>query len=329
MPLDKPLTHPVYEKGTFQGRVIKTQSGFYTVETEDGPIVSQISGRLKASREDQPITADLVALGDFVTTERQEDGSGFIVDVHQRQHTLSRVASTMAAGTAAESEQIIIANCDQAIFVLAAKNPRPQPRMLDRLLVAAEKAKIPSIVICVNKIDLVKREQAEALFAPYIDIGYQVIFLSVKEALGIHALRDALANKVSVLTGPSGVGKSSLLNALQPGLTLQTAHVSDANAKGRHTTRFSQLVALDEGGYMADTPGIRAIAPWDVEPDELDHYYREISQHVPNCRFTDCSHMHEPGCAVRKAVQNGEITEERYESYLRMREELEEQYVYL
>ncbi len=322
-------TQPVYEPKTFAGRVVKTQSGFYTVETEEGPVTSQITGRLKEIKEDTHLTRDLVALGDFVTVDRQADGSGIITAVHPRQNALSRVAANPAAGTAAEMEQIIIANCDQAIFVLAATQPKPQPRGLDRLLVTAEKAEIDTIIICVNKIDLLKPDQAEALFSLYRDIGYSVLYTSTVMDEGIPALRAALQGKVSVFTGPSGVGKSSLLNAIQPGLTLQTADVSNANQKGRHTTRFSQLIALDEGGYVADTPGIRSIAPWDIEPDELDHYFREMRPFVPDCRFADCTHMHEPGCAVLAALQRGDITQQRYDSYLRLREELEDQYVYL
>ena len=200
--------------------------------------------------------------------------------------------------------------------------------MLDRLLVAAEKAEIESIVICVNKSDLAKPEQTLKQFQVYANLDYQVLYTSVQDNTGIDALREILKDKISVFTGPSGVGKSSLLNAIQSGLQLQTANISQANQKGRHTTRFSQLIPLEHGGYVADTPGIRALAPWDVEPHELDTYFREIAARVEDCRFADCSHLREPGCAVRVALESGEITPERYDSYLRLREELEEQYVY-
>lgn len=332
MPEELIYNHPVFEPKTFEGRVISSQSGFYTVETPEGPITSQITGRLKEIKEDSPLTSDLVALGDFVVVDRQVDGSGSITEVKPRQHVLSRVASDPSAGTAAEREQIIISNCDQAIFVLAAAHPDPQPRMLDRLLVAAEKAEIPSIVICINKIDLLpdpERAELEAIFKLYQEMGYLLLYTSAKTGANIEALRETLRDKVSVFTGSSGVGKSSLLNAVHEGLRLQTSEVSEAHFKGRHTTRFSQLIPLPWGGYVADTPGIRAIAPWDVEPDELDHYFREISPHVANCRFTDCSHIHEPGCAVREAIDNGQIAKARYESYLRLRDELESLYIYL
>ena len=317
------------EEENLSGLVTKTQSGFFTVKTPAGDVVSHISGRLKLpEKEPEKYSSDLVALGDRVTIEKQEDGSGVIVSVEERHNVLSRVAPSSAVGTSAESEQIIIANCDQAVFVFAAAQPRPQPRMLDRLLVAAEKAELESIVICVNKMDLVKPKKAEKLFKLYADIGYTVLYVSAKTGSNIDQLKNVLKEKISVFTGPSGVGKSSLLNAIQPGLKLQTSDVSQAHNKGRHTTRFSQLMPLPNGGYVADTPGIRAVAPWDVEPGELDSYFREIKPLVASCRFADCSHIHEPGCSVREAVEAGTVSEERYDSYLRLREGLEEQYVY-
>jgi ribosome biogenesis GTPase / thiamine phosphate phosphatase len=312
-----------------RGLVIKTQSGFFTVQTEVDKVVCQIVGRLKEVKEDSPFTTDIVALGDYVHIERQADGSGTIVEVEERQHTLSRVATSSAVGTSAENEQIIITNCDQAIFVFAAEQPKPQPRMLDRLLVAAEKAQIESIVICVNKIDIASMEETRSLFQVYEDIGYLVLYTSTETQQGLDVLKKTLQGKVSVFTGPSGVGKSSLMNSVYPGLKLRTAHVSDFHHKGRHTTRFSQLIPLEGGGYVADTPGIRSLAPWDVEPDELDSYFREFRAYVPDCQFADCMHIHEPKCAVRKALAEGKISATRYDSYLRLREELEEQYVYL
>lgn len=306
------------------GLVVRTQSGFYRVKTAFDTVMCQVAGRLKDTDE---LTSDLVALGDYVVIERhEEDDKGTIVEVLERQTILSRVDPSSAVGTSAEKEQIMIANCDQTVFVMAAAQPQPQPRMLDRLLVAAEKGRIPSIAICVNKIDLV--EDARTLFQVYESIGYTVVYVSAKTHVGMDALRDLLKDKVSVFTGPSGVGKSSLLNVIQPGLKLETSHISQANQKGRHTTRFSQLIPLEIGGYVADTPGIRSLAPWDIEPHELDSYFREIRPFVENCRFADCTHHHEPGCAVREAVDRGDISPQRYDSYLRMREELEEQYVY-
>ncbi len=309
--------------------MIRTQSGFFTVQTDQGIYVAQLRGKLK---EDYKET-DLVALGDRVKIEplpiEADQVNAVIVEVAPRQRVLSRVAPSSAVGTSAEREQVIIANPDQAIFVFAAAHPAPHTRMLDRFLVAAEKAEIPEIRICVNKVDLVA-DRAEVLnkFGVYERIGYPLLLVSAKTGEGLDALREALAGKISVFTGPSGVGKTSLLNAIEPDLGRRVSEVSRATTKGRHTTRYSELVPLASGGYIADTPGIRSISPWDVEPDELDGYYIEIAPHVAACRFQDCTHAHEPGCAVRAAVARGEISPERYDSYLRLREELEEQYVY-
>jgi ribosome biogenesis GTPase len=328
----EPKVHPVYEVTTLHGLVVRTQSGFYTVQTPEGLIISQAAGRLKEQKEDSPLTRDVVALGDYVTLERQADGAGFITEVQARRHVLSRVDPSSPVGTSAENEQIILANCDQAIFVLAAAQPAPQPRMLDRLLVVAEKAQLASIVIVLNKIDLLKDPgPLQAQMAPYLQMAYTLLYVSAKTGQGLEDLRGLMAGKVSVVTGPSGVGKSSLLNAAYPQLTLQTGHISQSTQKGKHTTRFSQLIPLEGqgGGYVADTPGIRAIAPWDVEPDELDSYYRDLRPWVSQCRFRDCMHLNDPGCAIRAAVEAGHISPARYESYVRLREELEAEYVYL
>lgn len=309
------------------GLVIRTQSGFFTVQTPHGPIVCQLRGKLKEEYKD----TDLAAVGDRVTLETQPDGTGTITQVEERQRVLSRVAPSSAVGTSAEREQVIIANPDQAVFVFAAAHPSPHVRMLDRFLVAAEKASIPEIRVCVNKLDLVKGAQLEvieAAFAPYARIGYPVLYASANTGEGIEDLRQLVTGKISVFTGPSGVGKTSLLNAIEPDLGRRVNAVSAATTKGRHTTRYSELIPLAGGGYIADTPGIRAISPWDVEPDELDGYYIDIAPHVAECKFPDCTHTHEPGCGVLEAVKRGEVTAERYDSYLRLRAELEAQYVY-
>jgi ribosome biogenesis GTPase len=314
------------------GLVTRTQSGFFTVQTPEGPIICRIRGTLK----EQYLRTDPVALGDQVTIERipieADTVGGVIVDVQERERAFSRVAprSGSRVGTSEESEQVIIANLDQAIFVFAAANPKPNGRLLDRFLVAAEKAKIPEIRICVNKMDLVAKKPGSTydLFGIYERIGYPVLYVSAEERRGIDELRDLLVGKISVFTGPSGVGKTSLLNAIEPDLGRRVNAVSQVTTKGKHTTRYSELVPLAEGGYIADTPGIRTVSPWDVEPNELDGYYIEIAQRVPDCKFPDCTHIHEPGCAVLAAVEQDAISEARYDSYLRLREMLEAEYVY-
>ncbi len=174
-----------------------------------------------------------------------------------------------------------------------------------------------------NKIDLVAPNKAEEVFNVYEQLNYHVIYTSAKTGTGVDALRERLAGKISVLAGSSGVGKSSLLNAIQPGLGLQVREVSEATEKGLHTTRHVELRSLDIGGYVADTPGIRSLALFDLEPGELDAYFPEIAQFVPDCQFSDCTHRHEPNCAVQAALKGGVISPERYESYLRLREEHE------
>ncbi|NDJ86861.1 MAG: ribosome small subunit-dependent GTPase A, partial [Chloroflexi bacterium] len=303
---------------TLTGRVIRTQSGFFTVETDHGNFTCQISGKLKNSvqrsvSKDTEQRGDLVALNDLVTIAPYDTNQAAIVDVTPRRNVLSRVAPGASVGTSAESEKIILANTDQVIIVLAARKPSPKPRALDRLLVIAEKAEIPSIVICITKMDLDKKGQVRETFKLYEEIGYPVYYVSAlsEGQPGVDAFRNVLIRdeyQVSVLTGPSGVGKSTLLNALEEGLRLETKSVSDATTKGRHTTRFSQLIKLEAGGYVADTPGIRSIAPWDIEPEELDGYYIEFRPFVERCKFADCSHVHEPGCAVIAAVEAGEIS---------------------
>lgn len=306
-------------KKQFEGRVIKALSGFFTVETPEGPIVSQIPGRLKQTRRE----TDIVAAGDWVTITLNEDGTGTIEDVAERTAVLAR---SRPAGSyrqlQQDREQVLVANPDQLVFVFATKKPAPNPRKLDRYLVLAEMNKLPAI-ICVNKIDLASRQQAEELFGLYAEIGYAVVYTSAKSGEGIDKLRSLLSGKLSVLTGSSGVGKTSLLNALQPQLGLKVRSVSQATGKGLHTTRATELFPLAEGGYVADTPGIRGLALFDVEPWELDAYFREIAPLVADCQFSDCSHRHEPKCAVRTAVAAGKIAPVRYDSYLRLREEHE------
>ncbi len=312
------------------GLVIRTQSGFFTVQTDKGPIICQLRGKLTEKQKE----TDLVTLGDRVTIERlpvqADQVGGVIMAVAERERVLSRVAPSSAVGTSAEREQVIIANPEQAVFVFAATQPDPRVRMLDRFLVAAEKARIPHICVCVNKIDLVAEDPAptRARFDVYAGIGYPVLYVSAHTGEGVPALRETLAGKLSVFTGPSGVGKTSLLNAIEPGLGRRVLAVSQTTTKGRHSTRYSELVPLAGGGYVADTPGIRAISPWDVEPEELDAYFIEIAPHVATCRFQDCTHTHEPNCGVLAALERGDISRARYESYLRLREMLDEEYVY-
>ncbi len=290
------------------GLITRAQSGFFTVETGAGAVVCGLRGRIKRG----PRAGDLAAVGDRVRITRLADGSGVIEEVEPRRRAIVRF-DPRPQGI---YQQVLLANCDQAVFVFACTHPNPKLRMLDRFLVIAEKQKIPSIIVA-NKIDLV--DAPKNIFGLYESIGYRVIYASAKTLAGVEELRAALVHKLSALAGPSGAGKSSLLNALQPGLGLAVNEISEAMGKGKHTTVSRQLHPLAEGGYVADTPGWKSLALWDTEPEEMDAYFPELAPLVAGCQFSDCTHIHEPGCAVLAALKDGSIHLERYESYLRLR----------
>ncbi|MBI5081970.1 MAG: ribosome small subunit-dependent GTPase A [Chloroflexi bacterium] len=302
------------------GLIIKAQSGFFTVHTEHGNVVCKLRGRLKQKK----LESDLATVGDRVTISLLDDGTGMIETVGERTRALTR-RKPSPKGRAArggvtddQHESIIIANPDQAVFVFACAQPAPHLGMLDRFLVVAEANHIPPI-ICANKNDLVSPEESEKLFGGYRAIGYTVIYTSAITGVGVDTLRESLNEKISVLTGPSGVGKSSLLNAIQPQLGITVKKVSEATQKGRHTTVHPELIPLNGGGWVADTPGVRALALYDIDKYELDGYFRDIYLYVDHCACNNCTHSQESGCAVRAAVERGEIQSRRYESYLRIR----------
>ena len=294
-----------------QGLVIRSLAGYMTVRTAQGDVLCRVRGRLRRGRAE----GDLVAVGDQALIEIHEDGSGSIAQVLPRKSVLSRQLS----GVNYEYQQILLANPDQVLFVFACAQPDPSLRMLDRFLVVAEKQQIPAVIVA-NKLDLVTREHAQALFEVYRRIGYDLIYTSTLTGEGIPELKSRLQGKLNSMAGPSGVGKTSLLNSLQPGLAQEVGAVSRGlTGKGMHTTQVKQLFPLDAGGYLADVPGLRTLALWDIQGEELDAYFREIAPLVPECQFNDCTHSHEPGCAVRKAAEEGRIDPRRYDSYLRLR----------
>jgi ribosome biogenesis GTPase len=297
------------ESGNLEGMIIRAQSGFFGVKTEQGIITTKLRGRLTQG----PQETDAAAVGDRVQISLLDDGSGIIEEIQPRERVLSRRAPGRR-----EVEQVIVANPDQAVFVFSCAEPDPNFRMLDRLLVVSEREEIPAI-ICANKIDLVKPRSAKAEFGEYVGLGYGVIYTSAKTGKGVRSFKKALTGKLSVLSGPSGAGKSSLLNAVQPGLGLRTKDVSRATGKGQHTTVVPELIPLQGGGYVADTPGLKAFALWDIEPEEVDGYFPEFRDLVAQCAFSDCTHVHEPNCAIIDAVERGVISPERYDSYLRIR----------
>jgi ribosome biogenesis GTPase len=261
-----------------------------------------------------------LAVGDRVLLQQDESGATAIAEILPRRSRLARRAPGGGHG-----ERVVAANVDQVVVVFAAANPEPHPRMLDRFLVIAEANDLQARIV-INKVELVGGvDEARKRWIDYERAGYTIHYTSVKEREGLEALHDALAGKVSVLTGPSGVGKSSLLNAMFEGLDLRVGEISESVNKGRHTTVGGFLHPLpgDEGGYVADTPGLREVGMWALSPTELDQCFPELRPFLEGCRFADCRHSVEPDCAVRDAVSRGDVSLARYESFIKLREELE------
>jgi len=293
------------------GLVTRLQAGFYTVQVDDREITCRLRGRHKKNR----LNEDIVAVGDRVEIHLLKDGSGVIEEIQPREKIFFR----MAPSARGDYKQILLANPDQVMLVFSCADPEPSLRMLDRFLVITEKQDIP-VVIVANKVDIVGIRAARKLFAEYPQIGYEILFTSAKKKRNIDKLKKCLTGKISALSGPSGVGKSSLLNQVQPNLGLSIGRLKKTSSKkGRHTTVVRQLFPLDEGGFVADMPGLRSLSLWDTEPEELDGYFPEIRGLVADCRFNDCSHINEPDCAVKQAVEDGKISPQRYDSYVRLR----------
>lgn len=292
------------------GIVVRYQSGFYTIETSRGNITCGLRGRLKR----RTFRGDVISIGDSVSISLLPEGKGMIEVIKPRDTELARLAPTPRG----DYRQILLANPDQIVAVFACASPEPRLRMLDRFLVIAEKQGLRALIIA-NKVDLVGRRAAREFFSIYPPLGYRVIYTSASTGEGVEELHKALTGRVSALAGPSGVGKSSLMNLVQPGLGLAVREVSARNERGRHTTVVRELFPLAGGGYVADLPGLRKLSLWDTQPEELDGYFPELRELVKHCQFNDCAHFEEPGCAVIQAVEEGSVSPERYESYLRMR----------
>lgn len=300
------------------GLVREATGGTYEVELDDGTVAeASLRGRLKQEAR----TGDKVAAGDRVRVRLHEDGSATIEENLERSSELAR----RDPRTRGRRAKVIVANVDQVLVVFSVTRPEPRLRLVDRFLVLASANRIPAVLV-VNKLDLVDDPaEAEALFGDYRAAGYDVIFTSAKQARGVEQLRARICGRTSVLAGPSGVGKSSLMNAVEPGLGLRVAEVSKAVGKGRHTTVSARLIPLQCGGYVADTPGLRELGLWDVAAEELDTHFAELHDYLGTCRFArNCTHTHEPGCVVREAVEEGTVSKNRYESYVALREELAE-----
>jgi ribosome biogenesis GTPase len=299
---------------TSEGLVLRARSGFYTIATDEGDLVeARLRGRVKKERQ----TSDLAVIGDRVTVERLADGTGAIGAIVARERRFSR---RQPGPRGSWREDVIVANPDLVAIVFACDRPPPNPRLIDRFLVVAEYNEVPALIVA-NKVDLIGDEAARNLFGVYERIGYDVVYTSAKAQIGLEELRGQLGGKLSIVTGPSGVGKSTLLNALQPGLQLLTGEVSEVESgKGKHTTTHAELHPLEgqAGGYVADTPGIRELGLWQIPSTELAWCFREFRAHLGACAFNDCTHLHEPRCGVRAAVESGQLSADRYDSYRRM-----------
>lgn len=295
------------------GTILRARSGFYTVRTDDGRLLEcRLRGLL---RKDRQATA-LAVIGDRVTVAQLDGTEGMIESVEPRRTKFSR---RQPGPRGAWMEDLVVANVDQVMVVFACANPMPHLRMVDRFLVVAEHNEVEAVVVA-NKVDLVGLEAARRTFGSYETIHYPVHYTSAREGIGIEELADRLAGRTSVVTGPSGVGKSTLLNAIQPGLRIETGAVSTAIHKGRHTTTSAELHALEAAGngYVADTPGLRELGLWQVPPTELAWCFPEMRPFLGVCAFNDCRHLTEPRCAVRAAVTAGDVSPERYDSYRRL-----------
>lgn len=295
------------------GVVLSGTGGRWQVRVANGDVVvASLRGRVKHEAQQK------LAVGDRVTLANDGAGATVITGILPRSSQLSRRSPSGAIG-----ERIVAANVDQVVVVFAMVQPEPNEAMLDRFLVIAEANDLAARIV-INKIDLASREAAVARFEGYARIGYPVHYTSRVTGAGLDELHDALRGRTSVLSGPSGVGKSSLMNAMYPGLDLRVAEISESVNKGRHTTVGAFMHPLPDGGFVVDTPGLRELGLWGLPSAALDQCFPEFRDALGSCRFADCRHLAEPGCAVREALASGQISPTRYESYAKLRDEVVE-----
>jgi len=293
--------------GCLAGRVLRMQGLQSVVETDDGRQFRCAVRRLLKSLATEE--RGVVAPGDRVWIRPSLGDEGFIEKIEPRHGILTRSSK--------KREHVMVANVDQVVIVASLIEPDLKPHLIDRYLVSAAQGNIAPI-ICLNKADLVECVALQPLIGLYSQLGVPILLTSAISGQGIGQLRKRLVGRETVFAGQSGVGKSSLLNALQPGLDLQVREVSEVNEKGKHTTTTAQLIRLDCGGWVVDTPGIRQFQLWDILPEELEGYFPEFRSYVPLCGYPDCTHTHEDRCAIKEAVTRGRINERRYHSYLGM-----------
>lgn len=289
------------------------------MKTDEGNLVDcKIKGnfRLKGIRSTNP-----VAVGDYVFISMNPEGTAFITEIEDRKNYIIRKATNLS-----KQSHIIAANLDQVLLVVTIARPETSTVFIDRFLASAEAYRVP-VVILFNKVDDLDEDETrylDGLINLYTVIGYSCYKVSAKYGQGLDVVKDILKDKVTLLSGNSGVGKSTFINAILPGLQLRTAEISDMHETGMHTTTFSEMFELPEGGYLIDTPGIKGFGTFDMEEEEIGHYFKEIFRFSAECKYGNCTHTHEPGCAVLKAVEEHYISESRYQSYLSMLEDHDE-----
>ena len=301
------------------GLVIKNTGSWYTVLTDDGQLFDcKVKGnfRLKGIRSTNP-----VAVGDRVTIVTNQENTAFITDIEDRRNYIIRKSINLS-----KQSHIIAANVDQALLVVTVNYPQTSTTFIDRFLASAEAYRIP-VILVFNKTDLLDADEVryqQMMVALYETVGYQCLQISAETGEGIDLLKQLLPDKITLLSGNSGVGKSTLINRLVPGVNLRTSEISDAHNTGLHTTTFSEMIHLEDGGWLIDTPGIKGFGTFDMEPEELTSYFKEIFRFSQDCRFSNCTHTHEPGCAVLQALEDHFIAPSRYQSYLSMLNDKEE-----
>ncbi|MCI9372833.1 MAG: ribosome small subunit-dependent GTPase A [Lachnospiraceae bacterium] len=286
------------------GKIIKGIAGFYYVHTEEKGIYECKARGIFRNQQIKPLVGDNV----LITILDEQEKEGNITEILPRRNELLRPA---------------VANIDQALVFFAIVKPEPDFRLLDRFLIRMEQQKLTSI-ICFNKQDIASKEDKEALCKAYETCGYQVVFVSAQRKEGLEELRRLLTGRTTALAGPSGVGKSTMINALAPEAGMETGSISRKIERGRHTTRHSEIIALGENTYLMDTPGFTSLRISEIEKEELSGYYPEFERHEPYCRFGGCAHINEPGCGVKAAVEQGQISQVRYENYKALYQELKD-----
>ncbi len=302
-----------------KGLVIKNTGSWYSVKTDTGKVVEcKIKGnfRLKGIRSTNP-----VAVGDNVEIALNSEGTAFITHIEERRNYIIRKSQNLS-----KQSHILAANVDQAFLIVTVNYPQTSTTFIDRFLASAEAYSVP-VVLVFNKCDILsddERHYQQSMIHLYETIGYECREVSATTGEGVDGLHELLKGKITLLSGNSGVGKSTLINKILPEANLRTAEISDAHNTGMHTTTFSEMLELPEGGYIIDTPGIKGFGTFNMEPEELTSYFPEIFHFSKGCKFSNCTHTHEPGCAVLKAIDDHFIAQSRYQSYLNMLEDKDE-----